>query len=433
MNNNDELKQANFLSVSALNSYLSYRFDNDKNLQTVYLEGELSNFKYSGRHMYFSIKDENSEISGMMFYPLNQYLDFTPEDGMLVQMVGKVGIYEKRGTYSIVVKKMIRAGVGLLYQQFLDLKEKLGKEGLFDEEHKLNLPEYPNTIGVITSPTGEAINDITSTIGKRYPLAKIILYPASVQGSDAPLDLVRALKEAYQNKDIDVLIIGRGGGSFEDLACFNDETLARTLYDAPFPTISAVGHEGDYTIVDFVASKRAPTPTGAAMLCVKNRVDIIENIDINIQRLKSGFRTYLSILENNLNKLEKSYALSKFDFLLDQKANQVDVLKSKLEKNSPLNIINASLEKVNHLKISLNNNYSTYLTDLEHSFKNNINKLIILNPLNLMDKGYSVVFNENNVISSVKMVDIDDEVDIRMKDGKLKARITNISEDNNGR
>mgnify|MGYP003311879258 CR=1 FL=1 len=184
MTNNDEFKNARFLSVSALNRYLSYKFDMDIHLQNVYLEGEISNFKVSGKNVYFSIKDEFSEITAMMFYPTTKTINFDVTDGMLVQVIGKVGVYEKRGTYSIICKKMIKAGIGALYQDFLDLKEKLQKEGLFDQKYKKALPEFPKKIAVITSPTGEAINDIVSTINKRYPLVEILLYPALVQGED---------------------------------------------------------------------------------------------------------------------------------------------------------------------------------------------------------------------------------------------------------
>ena len=295
-NQSDEFKNARFLSVSALNRYLSYKFDIDVHLQNVYLEGEISNFKISGKHFYFSIKDEFSEISAMLFYPATRQVNFEIRDGMLVKVVGRVGVYEKRGTYSIICQKIEKSGLGTLYQEFLDLKEKLSSEGLFDERHKLKLPEFPKKIAIITSPTGEAINDIISTINKRYPLVDVVLYPALVQGSEAPKDLIRALKSAYQDSSIDCLIIGRGGGSFEDLACFNDEELARTLFKAPFPTVSAVGHEGDYSICDFVASLRAPTPTGAAMLVCKDKNDILENLNIIEQRLKSSYRSYLEKL-----------------------------------------------------------------------------------------------------------------------------------------
>ena len=451
MNNNNELKQAKFLSVSALNRYLSYKFDMDVHLQTVYLEGEISNFKISGKHMYFSIKDEYSEISAMMFYPNNSRLDFEVKDGMVVQLVGKVGVYEKRGTYSIVVNKMIQAGIGLLYQNFIDLKDKLQNEGLFDQRFKKKIPEFPNTIGVITSATGEAINDILSTLKKRMPLVKIVLYPAQVQGSDAPKDLIRALKLAYLNNEIDCLIIGRGGGSFEDLSCFNDEELARCLFQAPFPTISAVGHEGDYTICDFVASLRAPTPTGAAMLAVKNQEDIIENVNILKQRLISSTRVYFSKIEKNLNYYQNSYGIAQFDQIIGNLANKSNVLIEKLKQHSPIHLLEKKNEQLqnnlNYMKLyfsryleNLNNSYHKDIECLSVSYQENLEKydlkleqycqkMILLNPLNLMKKGYSIVYQDENVISSVKKIDKNKNIKIKLFDGEIDTKIINVKEE----
>ena len=429
MNNNEELKQAKFLSVSALNRYLAYKFDMDIHLKTVYLEGELSNFKMSGRHMYFSIKDENSEISGMMFYPKTLSLDFEPKDGMKVQMVGKVGVYEKRGTYSIVVNQMIRAGIGLLYQQFLELKEKLANEGLFDNKYKKPLPAFPKVIGVITSATGEAINDIISTINKRYPLLKVVLYPALVQGADAPVDLMRALEEAYQNKDLDLIILGRGGGSFEDLACFNDELLARKVFASPIPIISAIGHEGDYTICDFVASLRAPTPTGAAMLAVPNRADLFDEIDQRTQQLTSNMRIFLQTLNAKLNQQTSSYSLTNFDKILDQKRQLIKILDARLSQHSPSNVIKQiELQRSSATK-SLFNAFDKVVKSLDNQYQHLISKLIILNPLNLMEKGYSVTFKDGQVISSVKEVNVDDELIIRMSDGSITTKVLKRNEE----
>ena len=451
MINNDELKQAKFLSVSALNRYLSYKFDMDIHLQTVYLEGEISNFKISGKHMYFSIKDEFSEISAMMFYPNNTKLNFEVKDGLVVQVVGKVGVYEKRGTYSIVVNKMIQAGIGALYQEFLELKDKLSSEGLFDEKHKIKLPEFPKTIGVITSSTGEAINDILSTLKKRMPNVKVVLYPALVQGDDAPRDLIRALKESYENQEIDCLIIGRGGGSFEDLACFNDEELARCLFKAPFPTISAVGHEGDYTICDFVASLRAPTPTGAAMLAVKNQFEVLESINILNQRLKSSYRVYYNKLETRLKYQVNSYGLSQFDKIINNLSDNTKVLTERLKQHSHIHIVLNKIDYLNSLTNSMNlhfnkqidvlnnqfnlkydkllNNYLVKLEKTEVNLQQYYQKIVILNPLNLMNKGYSISYQDNTVISSIKNIDLNKNIKIRFSDGEVESKIIKIKED----
>ena len=456
MNNQiDEFKNARFLSVSALNRYLSYKFDIDVHLQNVYLEGEISNFKVSGKHFYFSIKDEFSEISAMMFYPATKMINFDLSDGMLIRVVGKIGVYEKRGTYSIICKRIEKAGIGLLYQEFLDLKEKLNAEGLFDSKYKKTLPDYPKKIAVITSPTGEAINDIVSTINKRYPFVEIVLYSALVQGNDAPQDLIRALKEAYLDESIDCLIIGRGGGSFEDLSCFNDEELARTLFAAPFPTISAVGHEGDFSICDFVASLRAPTPTGAAMLVCKDKREILDNIYIIEQRLKSAYRSYLEKLSINFKNITNSYAFSKFFNILKNYETQYITLYDKLKSLSPsvmleqkidkiqeiknyLNlflkhIINQNEQKFNILSNNLQNGYLNKLKNIEDNIIVGIDKLILLNPLNLMKKGYSITYQNDNVVSSIKNINLNEPLKIKMLDGEINTNIINIKEDKNGK
>lgn len=454
-NQSDEFKNARFLSVSALNRYLAYKFDIDVHLQNVYLEGEISNFKVSGKHFYFSIKDEFSEISAMMFYPSTKLINFDISDGMQVKVVGKVGVYEKRGTYSIICKKIEKSGIGALYQEFLDLKEKLNAEGLFDAKYKKTIPEFPKKIAVVTSPTGEAINDIISTINKRYPLVEVVLYPALVQGNDAPKDLIRALNSAYQDGTIDCLIIGRGGGSFEDLACFNDEELARTLFSAPFPTISAVGHEGDFSICDFVASLRAPTPTGAAMLACKDKKDIIENINILEQRLRSAYRSYLEKVNIQYQNIANSYALTKFNNIINNYESQYFNLFEKLRSFSPKTIIEQKIDKIeqtkdylnlylNHIINQNNQKYDFLTNNLQINFINkikniedrinvNIDKLILLNPLNLMKKGYSIAYQNNNVISSVKDININQTIKIKMSDGEITTNIIEIKEEKNGK
>ena len=324
------MENAKYYSVSAINRYIYHKFDVDVNLQEVYVKGEISNFKWSGKHCYFSLKDAESELSAMFFYPANTTLKFQPRDGMSVQIIGKIQVYQKRGTYSIVVRQMIEEGVGILYQQFLDLKEKLFKEGMFDEDKKLPIPEYPEKVAVITAPTGEAIRDIISTFNRRLPLAEIKLYPALVQGADAPADLIKALNKVYYDNEADVIIIGRGGGSFEDLACFNDERLARTLFASPIPTVSAIGHEGDYTICDFVSSFRAPTPTGAAMKLTKDKKDVIQMVDDTTYLLVSSMKHKLINDYNNYDRLVNSHMLSRFDEYLNNFEEKVTNLPADL-------------------------------------------------------------------------------------------------------
>lgn len=457
-----------FVSVSAINKYINYKFETDINLQEVYLQGEISNFKYSGKHCYFSLKDQFSEISAMFFYPLNMSLSFKPMDGMSVQVSGKIQIYQKKGTYAIIVNKMAETGVGLLYQEYLDLKEKLQKEGLFDESKKLPLPVYPEKVAVITAPTGEAIHDIISTFNRRFPLAKIKLYPALVQGVDAPKDLVRALLKVYQDNDADAIIIGRGGGSFEDLSCFNDETLARTLFASKIPTVSAVGHEGDYTICDFVASFRAPTPTGAAMALSKDKKDVNELLIDRSSRLKIAIKSKLVSDYNLWNNLSSSYGFSNFEKILNNKHTMLDSFISKLQKFSPELLTKNVENKINESNLrmfnAINNKFNEYnalisnfdsrlkpnlvinkinkYDDLINQFSNkifevNINeidkketmlfnmtdKMVLLNPFNIMKKGYSIVYKEDNIVSSSKDLKSEDEIMIKMSDGDVFAKI----------
>lgn len=444
-------KEVKYISVSALNRYISYKFEMDDNLKEVYLKGEISNFKYSGKHSYFSLKDQNAEISAMFFYPDNLTLKFIPKDGMSVNVVGNIQVYQKRGTYSIVVKKMEQAGLGDLYQEFLDLKEKLAKEGLFDEDRKLKIPEYPEKVAVITALTGEAINDIISTFNRRLPLANIRLYPALVQGADAPRDLIRALGEVYRDNWADVLIIGRGGGSFEDLSCFNDENLVRVLASSKIPTVSAIGHEGDYTICDFVSSYRAPTPTGAAMRLSKDRIEVTNNIMDKVSRLSSSIKHKLITSFNEFDRLNKSYVLSHFDGYIEQLGKSYMILDEKLSLYAPNKIIknweDRLIELDKRLEIVSNNlidkYYSKYdklqalftpnlllrnITKFEELVDKLIDKSILLNPFNVMLKGYAMIEQDEKIIKSIDEVDLSKNMDVLMHDGLLEVKPISIKE-----
>ena len=444
--NNNEIK---YVSVSALNRYISYKFEMDGNLKEVYLKGEISNFKYSGKHCYFSLKDQTSEISAMFFYPDNLTLRFTPKDGMSVNVVGNIQVYQKKGTYSIVVKKMQEDGLGLLYQQYLELKDQLQKEGLFDESRKLPIPAYPEKIAVITASTGEAINDIISTFNRRLPLGKIRLYPALVQGRDAPRDLCRAVREVYNDKWADVLIIGRGGGSFEDLSCFNDEALARLLAESKIPVVSAVGHEGDYTICDFVASFRAPTPTGAAMQLSKTKEDVTNNILDKTSRLVTGIKHILVNKYNSYEQCMKSYTMSHFDRVVGEFGKKYEILDEKVKAHHPYKVIENNELLINNLTNRLNNGFKLQFEKLNSKFtktdtlltpkllsriidkkENEVNKLIdksiLLNPFNVMLKGYAMVKQDDKIVKSIDDIKINENIDILMHDGKISASVLKV-------
>ena len=291
-----------YLTVTALNKYIGYKFETDFNLKNIDLKGEISNLRISNNHLYFSLKDDQSEIRAIMFASSARTLTFMPTDGMKVLVNADVTVYQKGGTYNLNVRKIEDAGLGDLYLKFLELKEKLAKEGLFNEELKRPIPEFVQSIAVITSATGDAINDIVSTVEKRFPLTKIYLYPALVQGNDAPRSLINCLKKANLDNLADVIIIGRGGGSFEDLACFNDEALARTIRASKIVVVSAVGHEADFTIADFVSDKRAPTPTGAAVVVTKDQYILAKDIYNKQSLLVQNFK---KILENKYYEFDK--------------------------------------------------------------------------------------------------------------------------------
>ena len=267
-----------YLTVTQLTKYIKYKIDNDTHLMNVFLKGEISNFKAHTRgHMYFTIKDENSRINAVMFANSVKNLNFVPQDGMKVMVVGKISVYEATGGYQIYVNEMIEDGIGNLYIKYEQLKKKLEQEGLFDVHHKRPIVKIPKKIGVVTASTGAAVRDIMTTIKRRWPLVEVILFPSLVQGASAAPDIVRNI-ELANTYDLDTLIVGRGGGSIEDLWCFNDEEVARSIYNSKIPVISGVGHEIDFTIADFVADLRAPTPTAAAELSVPNRLDFYNHL-----------------------------------------------------------------------------------------------------------------------------------------------------------
>lgn len=290
-----------YLTVTALTKYIKYKFDHDHNLEEVLLEGEVSNFKHNSRgHFYFTLKDENAQISATMFASYAKNVKFEPEDGMKVFVKGTVTVYEPSGTYQINVREMKSDGVGDLYLAYEKLKAELEKEGLFDVSHKKPIPRFPKIIGVVTSPTGAAIRDIINTISRRYPFCTVILYPAIVQGDDAKTNISLQIKKANVDGYCDVLIVGRGGGSIEDLWAFNERIVAKAIYDSKIPIISAVGHEIDFTIADFVADKRAATPTAAAEIATPNKDTLKQNVDYYLDAFNKRIKY---IIENDKLKL----------------------------------------------------------------------------------------------------------------------------------
>lgn len=393
-----------YLTVGAINRYIKYKLDNDEALQTVFVKGEISNFKaHSSGHLYFSIKDESGKINAIMFSSSAKKLNFIPADGVKVLIIGRISVYEATGGYQIYVSDMQEDGMGNLYIAFEKLKKQLEGEGLFDEAHKKKISKYPSKIGVITANTGAAIKDILSTIKRRYKIAEVILFPSLVQGENAASDIVRNIKLA-SNYDLDVLIVGRGGGSIEDLWPFNEEIVARAIYECPIPIISAVGHEVDYTIADFVADLRAPTPTGAAEMAVPNMSDLVSHINQMKIRLNENIIKKINIEKLKLDSFKNSYILKNPLIIYENKKQKLDMINEKIN-----NIIN--------LKIENNKN----------SLINLIDKLELVNPLNILKRGFSLTTKDDKIIKSVKNVDKSDTLDIRLNDGIIKAKVEEVN------
>ena len=390
------------LKVSELNGYIKNIIDGDEMLANVYIKGEISNFKrhYSG-HLYFTLKDETSLIKCVMFKSYTNYLNFEPKDGMSVVILGSVSVFERDGVYQVYAKGMEPEGVGALYKAYEKLKAKLSEEGLFDEAHKKPIPILPRAIGVVTSKTGAVIRDIINVTTRRLPNVNIILYPAAVQGEGAAPTIVNGIKYFNKAKNVDTIIIGRGGGSLEDLWPFNEEITARAIYESEIPIISAVGHETDFTIADFVADLRAPTPSAAGELAVPDVLEVrwkLENIN---KRLANSLRKKVENVRIKYDNLKNSRALK----------NPYDALRQKM-------IVCDNLYK------NIENNFSLKVKDRHIKLVGFIGRLENLSPLKTMLRGYSIVENlDGKVIKSVNDLSKNDEISIRLNDGKRKAKI----------
>jgi len=440
------IDEKKYLTVSALNRYISYKIDTDVALKSIYIKGEISNARLSKGHLYFVLKDEESEISGIIFYNVASKLTFIPKDGMKVYIHGTINSYSKKGTYNLIVNEIEEFGKGQIYQKFIELKNKLAAEGLFDKDKKKNIPEFPINIGVVTSETADAFHDIVSTIRKRFPICKVRLYPSLVQGNDAPISLIKAIEKANLEKICDVLIIARGGGSIEDLNCFNDETLARTIASSNIPTVSGVGHEQDYTICDFVADLRAPTPTGAAVLVTHDQEILNKNFSLYENSLNSSLNKIINTNEKYYYEITNRYGIRNFDNILDNFCVFLDKINQRLEFLSPINklstyekhIINYSdrLKSINIIKVI--NDYNEKIDDLYNSMnvnmKNNslklekeldfiIDKMITVNPLNIMKKGYTLVYKDEDLTTSANDLKSGDDITIKYHDGNVIATV----------
>ena len=444
------MEKNNYITVTQLNKYLKYKIDNDPNLGIVFLKGEISNFKNHSRgHFYFTLKDETSRINAIMFKTYASLVKFQLYDGMKVLVTGRVSVYEASGSYQIYVEEIMEDGVGSLYLAFEQLKEKLKKEGLFLESHKKKIPKIPRRIGIVTAPTGAAIKDILSTIKRRWPLCETILFPALVQGDLASQDIVKKIKMA-DTYDLDILIVGRGGGSLEDLWPFNEEIVARAIYEAKVPIISAVGHEIDFTIADFVADKRAPTPTGAAEMAVPNLPDVKNYLEQVTIRLQKAMTTKLNMASQRLKNLTDRRIFKNPVMIYEAKEQLFDSLFEKLNSNikaylnnkiNTLNLIKASyifknpsvlyIDKIylyNDTIKKINNNMEKYLINKTNNYQTLLNKLEILNPITTLKRGYTITYNQDMTITSIKDVKVGDKIKSKLKDGFIESEVLNIHE-----
>lgn len=420
-----------YVTISDLNRYIKAKFDMDTHLNHVYLKGEISNFKHHTRgHFYFTLKDENSRIAAVMFASSAKSVAFEPEDGMKVLVSGRIALYEATGSYQIYVETMELDGIGNLYLEFERLKKELAKEGLFDREHKRAIPKFPKKIGIITAPTGAAIRDILSTIKRRYPICETILFPALVQGTGAKESVVKQLNKA-QEYDLDVIICGRGGGSIEDLWAFNEEIVARAIYNSKIPVISAVGHEIDFTIADYVADLRAPTPTGAAEMAVPNLVDLKSLIDQYKIRANEAVTNIIKKNRIKLESLQNSFVLKNPLSLYEIKEQKLDSYIDYLNQymTNKLNHAKLMYEKVINNKILISP--QSMFDKKKHQYELLLKTIEVLNPMKLLSSGYSIVKSNGKVIKNSHDVNLEDVVDIELSEGKLKCSVIG-KEDKNG-
>ncbi len=394
------------LTVSELNSYIKHIFEADRNLSALTVRGEISNFtNHRTGHLYFSLKDEGGQVKAVMFRSSASALKFMPENGMKVIVRCSVSVYVQNGAYQLYVTSMQPDGIGALYLAYEQLKARLESEGMFSEEYKKPIPRYPSRIGVITSPTGAAVRDIIKVTGRRYPLASIYLYPSLVQGDGAEDNLIVGLDYFMNSHLVDVIIIGRGGGSIEDLWAFNSEKLARKIFECDIPVISAVGHETDFTICDFVSDLRAPTPSAAAEIAVPDVKEVHQSLSIDYDRCVSALKRIAERKEEKLNVIKEKAVLKNPMFLIETKNNVL----AELKRNASDAIF--KLIDKNDKKFAIA-----------------VGKANALSPLNVLSRGYSVASSKNAVIKSIKDIAIGDTLNLRISDGDISAVVTDKSE-----
>ncbi|MBO5066285.1 MAG: exodeoxyribonuclease VII large subunit [Clostridia bacterium] len=394
-------------SVTELNNYVKGVLDRDENLKHIFVTGEISNYKahYSG-HLYMTIKDASAAVKAVMFAGNASRLRFRPENGMKVLILGTISLFPRDGSYQLYIGDMQPDGIGALSIAFEQLKEALAKEGLFSEAYKKPIPHFPQKVGVVTSETGAAVQDIFNVLQRRYPVAEIVLRPAKVQGSGAAEDVAKAICEFNDLNGADVLIVGRGGGSIEDLWAFNEEVVARAVFNSRIPVISAVGHETDYTICDFVADLRAPTPSAAAELAVPDKIELVSE-------LLSYKRHILELTKKKIN----------------EERNKLLYIEQKEVMRNPAARIDEQRRELAYISEKLVNLSSGNLEEQKGRFSALVAKLDALSPLNVISRGFALVECNGKVVTSKNKLSVDDEITLTLSDGVVNARVTNTNEE----
>ncbi|WP_295514545.1 exodeoxyribonuclease VII large subunit [Streptococcus sp. UBA632] len=444
---------SDYLSVSSLTKYLKLKFDRDPYLERVYLTGQVSNFRRRPNHQYFSLKDEQAVIQATMWAGTFKKLDFELEEGMKINVVGRVQIYEPSGSYSIIIEKAEPDGIGALAIQFEQLKKKLTEAGYFDERHKQPLPQFVKKIGVVTSPSGAVIRDIITTVSRRFPGVEILLFPTKVQGEGASQEVAANIALANEREDLDLLIVGRGGGSIEDLWAFNEEVVVQAIFESRLPVISSVGHETDTTLADFVADRRAATPTAAAELATPvTKADIISWIS---ERQNRAYQAGLRVIKRDqerLGKLAKSVIFRQPERLYDGYAQKCDHLTSRLKSTVEQQVQQASQaqqllnqrllavdlernirrykERIEALKRLLTSQVTSQYESQLARFEKAQDALLSLDTSRIIARGYAMVQKGDKVISSVTEVGKGEQLSVQLKDGQLEVEVKNAKKEN---
>ncbi|GKQ42554.1 exodeoxyribonuclease 7 large subunit [Companilactobacillus sp. RD055328] len=442
------MQRDKYLSVTALSQYIKRKFEVDPYLGRVYLVGEISNFRMRpNAHQYFSLKDDKAKISAIMFKNAFSRLKFQPEEGMKVLITGRISVYEPSGTYQIYIDSMEPDGVGALYQAYEQLKQKLQVEGAFDLPKK-EITKFPRKIAIITSESGAVIRDIITTVSRRYPIAQLVLYPAVVQGDKAADDIVRQIKRVNDHGDFDTLIIGRGGGSIEDLWPFNEERVARAIIDSNIPVISSVGHETDTTIADLVADVRAATPTAAAELATPDLTQLVLTINDYKSRIAASQNRRINTAIDELNKIKSRPIMQHPERIYDVYVQKLDQLKlmlfnnirtnlrsisntlqlntQQLINNNPQSLIQHQMSNLKLLNEKLNTNTNNIYVQNRNEFKNQLDKLDSLSPLKTLSRGYSVVTKDDKILNQTKDFEINDKIEIKVSDGEISAIVDEV-------